>query len=72
MPEPPATSAWEPWHPSEVAALLAGCPVTWCVAAGWAVDLYLGRQTREHGDVEIAVARHDFPVLRRWLTGYEL
>jgi hypothetical protein len=72
VPDPPETSAWEAWHPSEVATLLAGCPVPWCVAAGWAVDLYLGRQTREHGDVEIAIPRNDFPVLRRWLTGYEL
>jgi hypothetical protein len=28
------------------------------VAAGWALDLFRGRQTREHGDVEIAIP-HD-------------
>jgi hypothetical protein len=44
------------------------------VAAGWAIDLHLGRQTREHEDVEVAIDRVDFPAWRRYLEsqGYEL
>ena len=72
-PDPaPPVDAWAAWHPREVAARLAACPVTWCVAAGWAIDLYLGRQTREHSDLEIAIPRTAFPVLRPWLAGFEL
>ena len=33
--------------------------VWWAVAGGWAIDLWLGRQTREHHDVEVAVRRCD-------------
>jgi Aminoglycoside-2''-adenylyltransferase len=39
---------------------LAGLPVPWCIAAGWALDLFRGRQTRDHDDVEIAVPRTRF------------
>jgi hypothetical protein len=33
----------------------------WCVAAGWALDLFRGMQTREHGDIEIAIPAAGFP-----------
>jgi hypothetical protein len=38
----------------------AGLPVSWCIAAGRALDLFRGRQTRDHDDVEIAVPRTRF------------
>lgn len=31
----------------------------WCVAGGWAIDLFLGKQTREHEDLEIVVLREE-------------
>jgi hypothetical protein len=34
-----------------------GCP--WWVTGGWAIDMFLGRQTRPHADIEIAIARAD-------------
>src|SRR6185369_6704800 len=54
------------------AAVLAGTPVPWAVAGGWAVDLHLGRATRDHEDLEIAIPRADFPILRPALAGFEL
>lgn len=33
--------------------------VWWAVAGGWAIDLWLGEQTREHHDLEVAVRRLD-------------
>ena len=33
-PEPPAVDAWQAWHPREASLVLAGCPVSWYVAAG--------------------------------------
>lgn len=56
----PDIEAWQPWHPAEMAERLAGATVPWCVAAGWALDLHLGEQTREHHDLEIAVPRARF------------
>ena len=31
----------------------------WGIAGGWAIDLYLDRQTRAHADVDIAILRGD-------------
>lgn len=36
-----------------------GLPVAWYVAGGWAIDLFLDRVTREHRDVDLAIARAD-------------
>ena len=56
----PDIEAWQPWPPSVVAERLAGVVAPWCVAAGWAVDLHVGRHTREHHDLEIAVPEAGF------------
>lgn len=47
--------AWDAWQPAQLATLLAGVTAPWYVAAGWALDLFRGRQTREHEDLEIGV-----------------
>ena len=64
--------AWEPLTPDEVAALFAGLDVPWWIAGGWAVDLFLGRTTRTHGDIDIAVLRRDWPTVRAHLDGWDL
>jgi hypothetical protein len=65
--EPP----WDPWRPEDVARLLAAVRAPWYVAAGWALDLFRGVQTREHGDLEIAVPAPDFGAVRDALAGYD-
>jgi len=57
----PDLDAWEPWHPRVLADRLAGLEFDWCVAAGWALDLFHGAQTRPHHDLEIAVPTARFP-----------
>jgi hypothetical protein len=42
-----------------VGALLGDLRCEWYVCGGWALDLFLGRVTRAHKDVDIAVARRD-------------
>lgn len=44
----------------------------WGVAGGWAVDLYLGRVTRAHRDLEIAVLRRDQAAVQHHLRGWSL
>jgi hypothetical protein len=63
---------WDAWRPEEITRRLAGVTVPWCVAAGWALDLFRGEQTREHGDLEIAVpgTAAGFGAVRGALAGY--
>ncbi|HWG27057.1 nucleotidyltransferase domain-containing protein [Actinospica sp.] len=58
------------WNPSEVAERLAGVDAPWCVAAGWALDLFRGSQIRAHGDIEIAVPAARFTEVRERFTEY--
>jgi hypothetical protein len=39
---------------------------------GWALDLFLGRETRTHEDLDIASLRGDQLALHRHLHGWEL
>jgi hypothetical protein len=34
---------------------MSAFPATWALCGGWAVDAWLGRETREHGDVDFLV-----------------
>lgn len=69
--DPPGVDAWRAWRPEEAAAALAGVGAPWCVAGGWALDLWRGRQTRAHGDLEIAILRAQFEVFRARLKGLD-
>ena len=66
--EVPHHDAWDAWRPEDVVERLRDYRGTWCVAAGWAIDLYLGRVTRKHSDLEIAIPRSEFPRLRPLLA----
>jgi hypothetical protein len=55
---------------SLIAEQLSGFDRPWMVAGGWAIDLYLGRATRPHKDVEIAIFRDDQLDLRTHLAGW--
>jgi hypothetical protein len=56
--------------PKRVAANFVNHPISWYVVGGWAVDLYLGRQTRHHEDIEVAVYRRDQRALRDVFEGW--
>jgi uncharacterized protein CbrC (UPF0167 family) len=58
------------WTPCQVAQYLSGITTPWCVAAGWALDLFRGTQTREHGDIEIAIPAANFPEIRDRFPAY--
>lgn len=53
---------------SSIAALMQDFPRSWAFCGGWAIDLFLGRRTRTHKDVDIAVFRADQLELQRYLT----
>jgi len=62
---------WEPLAPQQVLELMRGFDAPWYVAGGWALDLFLGRQTRAHNDIEVSVFRADEAKLRKHLGGWE-
>lgn len=64
----PPLDAWQPWRPQQAAIRLAGLNVDWCVVGGWAIDLWLGEETRPHDDLEIAIVRSDFSAVRDHLA----
>ncbi len=67
----PDLTLWDAWTPAEVARLLANVQAPWCVTAGWAIDLFLGGQRREHGDLEVAVPLDRFAEVVAALAGFE-
>jgi uncharacterized protein (DUF952 family) len=53
-------------------AAMAGFVRPWWVAGGWALDLFLGRRTRPHADLEISVLAADQRALYEHLGGWDL
>jgi GrpB-like predicted nucleotidyltransferase (UPF0157 family) len=51
-----------------VANELQECRHSWCISSGWALDLFLGRATRVHVDVDVVIRRTDQLVLQQYLT----
>lgn len=51
---------------------MSSFPAPWALCGGWAVDAWLGRQTREHVDVDIAVFVQDQAALLDHLRAWQL
>ena len=68
----PDLSKWDAWSPEEVSRRLARVEAPWYVAAGWALDLFLGGQRRDHDDIEIAVPGARLDEFTSVFDGFEL
>ena len=55
----------------QILALMDGFPAPWWVGGGWAIDVWLGRQTREHRDVDLVVLTQDQAAIRHHFEGWE-
>jgi GrpB-like predicted nucleotidyltransferase (UPF0157 family) len=51
-----------------VANELKAFPHAWYISSGWALDLFLGRVTRVHHDVDVVIARPDQLALQQYMT----
>jgi len=67
----PDVERWQAWRPEEASRRLAGLRAPWYVAAGWAIDLFLGGERREHEDLELAVPNARFGEVAAALPGLE-
>ncbi len=66
----PVSDVPEPVAP--IVDLMSAFPAPWALSGGWAVDAWLGRATREHGDVDISVFVQDQQALFDHLAGWQL
>lgn len=57
--EPSSLGVWETVPPLRAADLLSSVRVPWWVAGGWALDLFLGADSRPHQDLDIGILRRD-------------
>ncbi|MGW4533209.1 hypothetical protein ACWEOI_19895 [Nocardia sp. NPDC004340] len=71
MPAAECDRLWEAWTPTQAASRLSSAPPCWYVAAGWALDLFVGGLGRTHSDLEIGVPRDRFGEIAAALPGYE-
>jgi len=64
--------AWQPLSIEQAAALFAMLDAPWWIAGGCAIDLFVGRQTRDHGDTDVLLLRRDQLAAQRALAGWDL
>lgn len=55
-----------------LSALMGTFPAPWALCGGWAIDAWLGRETREHGDVDLSVFLQDQAALFGHLRGWQM
>lgn len=55
-----------------LAAIMSGFRAPWALCGGWAVDAWLGRTTRDHGDVDLSVFVQDQQALYEHLRDWQL
>lgn len=57
---------------TRLAGVMAGYPRPWALCGGWAIDAWLGRISRDHGDVDLSVFDADHEQLAEHLDGWQL
>jgi hypothetical protein len=70
-PSRPATGVWHPMDPAAARRVLCAVDATWWIAGGWALDLFVGTQTRAHKDLDVGVRRRDAAHILAALPGWE-
>lgn len=61
-----------PEHVTRLREVMASYPGDWALCGGWAVDAALGKETREHSDVDFIVFRDDIERVRTHFASWEL
>jgi len=63
---------WQPLTVEEVYVLLRDLPVPWWIAGGLALDLFVGRVTCQHGDIDVLILRRHQLILQEYLADWDL
>ena len=67
-----AALEWDPASPHDAAEWFANVSVPWWIAGGWAIDLFLDRETRAHKDLDVGVLRRDVGAVLGSIQGWEV
>lgn len=67
-----STFIWEPITVLEAVGIFESLDIPWWVAGGEAIDLFVGRATRLHGDIDLAVLRRDTHQLRTLRNNWDV
>jgi hypothetical protein len=67
-----ALGPWAPWRPEEVVQLFSLLQAPWWISGGWAIDLFLGEQTRAHEDIDVQFLRRDQQAVRALFPGWDV
>jgi len=51
---------------------MRGFAAPWWIVGGWAIDLFVGRETRPHSDVDVVVRRADQGLLRERFGSWDV
>lgn len=63
---------WAPLTPREVVERFSDFTGNWCIAGGWGLDLFMGKDTRRHEDIDILIFRKDQSAIQLLLADQEL
>lgn len=70
-PTTPSSLIWRAFEPPAARHIMQPVNVPWWIAGGWAIDLFVGGQSRVHKDLDIGVRRSDAAPLIAALPGWE-
>ena len=57
-------------EPNRISELLKNYQGLWAIAGGWAIDLFLDKETRDHQDIEIIIPRNDQLKMQKYLKDW--
>ena len=66
------TNNWQALDPIEIQKLFKSLEIPWWIAGGWAIDLFIGRKTREHLDTDVLILRKDQLIIQEFLKDWKL
>jgi hypothetical protein len=55
-----------------LAQLLSDLTIPWWIAGGYAIELFSGKEIRDHNDIDIAILRKDQHVFQEYLSDWDL
>jgi hypothetical protein len=63
---------WQPLSINELKRTFAPAQKPYWISGGWAIDLFLKKQTRPHDDLDITIAREDQTCFQQFLKTWDL